>query len=156
MWGSLAAPCTGEAAHSQDISPQERVAPHAARPRIAAVSRERKMAELFVRDEVAVITGAASGIGRAAATRCAKAGMRILLVDVNETKLVARRDAPAEIVGLSRLYCERADVSDFAAMRALAERVVAEWGAPSLLMNNAAGFVAGGPGGILDPHENWE
>lgn len=114
------------------------------------------MAELFVRDEVAVITGAASGIGRAAATRCAKAGMRIVLVDVNETKLVATRDALAEIVGLSHLYCERADVSDFAAMRALAERVVAEWGAPSLLMNNAAGFVAGGPGGILDPRKNWE
>ena len=38
----------------------------------------------------------------------------------------------------------------------LAAKVESEWGSPSLLMNNAAGFVAGGAGGILDPLENWE
>src|SRR5690606_27999153 len=53
-------------------------------------------------------------------------------------------------------YCEQADVSDFPALQALAAKVEREWGSPSLLMNNAAGFVAGGAGGILDPLENWE
>ena len=70
------------------------------------------MADIFERDAVAVITGAASGIGRAAATHCAKAGMRIVLVDVDEAKLVATRDMLGDIVGLSHLYCERADVAD--------------------------------------------
>lgn len=116
------------------------------------------MAGVFERDAVAVITGAASGIGRAAATHCAKAGMRIVLVDVNETKLAATRDALAEIVGLSHLYCERVDVSDADAMTALAAKVTSEWESPALLMNNAAYLVAGGrgQGGILDPLESWE
>jgi NAD(P)-dependent dehydrogenase (short-subunit alcohol dehydrogenase family) len=114
------------------------------------------MTQLFEKDDVAVITGAASGIGRAAATHCAKAGMRIVLVDVDDTKLAATRDALADVVGLSHLYSERADVADFAAVQALANKVESEWGAPALLMNNAAGFVAGGSGGILDPLENWE
>lgn len=114
------------------------------------------MSEVFERGAVAVITGAASGIGRAAAMHCARAGMRIVLVDVEDAKLVATRDALGDIVGLSQLYCARADVADFAAMQALAGKVESEWGAPTLLMNNAAGFVAGGPGGILDPLENWQ
>ena len=114
------------------------------------------MADIFERDAVAVITGAASGIGRAAATHCAKAGMRIVLVDVDEAKLVATRDMLGDIVGLSHLYCERADVADPAAMQTLAQKVEAEWAAPALLMNNAAGFVAGGAGGILDPLVNWQ
>ncbi len=114
------------------------------------------MADVFGRGEVAVITGGASGIGRAAATHCAKAGMRIVLVDMDESKLVATRDTLADLAGFSHCFGERVDVSDFAAMQALAAKVEREWGAPSLLMNNAAAFVSGGEGGILDPHENWE
>src|SRR5690606_12124139 len=97
-----------------------------------------------------------SGIGRAAATHCAKAGMRIVLVDVDDARLAATRDALGDVVSLDHLRAERVDVADFAAMQALAGRVEAEWRAPALLMNNAAGFVAGGAGGILDPLENWE
>jgi NAD(P)-dependent dehydrogenase (short-subunit alcohol dehydrogenase family) len=113
------------------------------------------MAGVFEKGQVAVITGAASGIGRAAARRVAGAGMRVVVVDVDAQKLSRTRDELAEIVGLHNLDCERLDVSDYAAMQAAAERVEREWGAPALLMNNAAGFVAGGAGGILDPLENW-
>jgi NAD(P)-dependent dehydrogenase (short-subunit alcohol dehydrogenase family) len=113
------------------------------------------MAEVFEKGQVAVITGAASGIGRAAARRVAEAGMRVVLVDVNAEKLARTRDELADIVGLSNLDCERVDVSDHTAVEAAAERVEREWGAPALLMNNAAGFVSGGAGGILDPLENW-
>jgi NAD(P)-dependent dehydrogenase (short-subunit alcohol dehydrogenase family) len=112
------------------------------------------MSDVFAKGEVAVITGGASGIGRAAARHCAKAGMRIVLIDVNDAKLAATRDELADVVGFSHLDCELASVADFAAMRAVAGRVEREWGAPALLMNNAAGFVAGGAGGILDPLEN--
>lgn len=114
------------------------------------------MSEVFAKGGVAVITGGASGIGKAAGRRCAEAGMRIVLVDVDENKLVKTRDELAEIVGFTGCFCERVDVSDFAAMQALAQKVEREWGAPALLMNNAAGFVRGGPGGILDSLENWQ
>lgn len=114
------------------------------------------MADVFGKGEVAVITGAASGIGRAAARHVAKAGMRVVLVDVDAEKLAKVRDELAETVGLPNLDCELADVSDYAAMQKIAARVEREWGAPSLLMNNAAGFVSGGAGGILDPLPNWQ
>jgi NAD(P)-dependent dehydrogenase (short-subunit alcohol dehydrogenase family) len=110
---------------------------------------------VFERNAVAVITGAASGIGRAAAQRVARAGMRVVLVDVNAQKLAETRDELADVVGLNNVDCERVDVSDYGAMQVVAQRVEREWGAPSLLMNNAAGFVSGGAGGILDPLENW-
>ena len=41
-------------------------------------------------------------------------------------------------------------------MEALARVVEARWARPTLLMNNAAAFVSGGAGGILDPNENWQ
>lgn len=114
------------------------------------------MSEVFEKHSVAVITGGASGIGRAAARRCAAAGMRIVVVDVNPQKLAATRDELAAAVGLSHVSAELADVSDPDAMTALAARVESEWEPPSLLMNNAAAFVAGGAGGILDPIDNWQ
>ena len=114
------------------------------------------MTDAFVSGTVAVITGAASGIGRAAARHCAQAGMRVVLVDVDGTKL---DDAHAEIAalgGAGNAVAERVDVADAAAMQALAKRTGERWDAPALLMNNAAGFVTGGPGGILDPLEGWK
>lgn len=114
------------------------------------------MADVFVPGTVAVITGAASGIGRAAAGRCARAGMKLVLVDADRPRL---DDACAETVaigGEGNAVAEVVDVADAEAMRGLARRTEARWGAPTLLMNNAAGFVTGGPGGILDPLEGWK
>tara|TARA_R110000868_G_scaffold68685_18_gene203045 strand:+ start:7867 stop:8733 length:867 start_codon:yes stop_codon:yes gene_type:complete len=114
------------------------------------------MAECFVADGVAVITGGASGIGRAAARRAAAAGMKIALVDINAAKLADMGAELASIVGHDNLVVERLDVSDPAAMLALAQQVNAKLGSPTLLMNNAAAFVGGGPGGILDDNANWQ
>jgi NAD(P)-dependent dehydrogenase (short-subunit alcohol dehydrogenase family) len=114
------------------------------------------MAESFAAGGIAVITGGASGIGRAAARRAAQAGMRIALVDVNAGKLAATAAELAEIVGNDNILTSTADVADPPAMTALARQVEARWGSPTLLMNNAAAFVAGGAGGILDPVENWQ
>lgn len=114
------------------------------------------MAQCFVPGGIAVITGGASGIGRAAAQRAAQAGMRIVLVDINATRLAATTAALAETVGLANIWAEVVDVADPAAMGELARAVEASWGSPTLLMNNAAFFVAGGAGGILDPIANWQ
>jgi NAD(P)-dependent dehydrogenase (short-subunit alcohol dehydrogenase family) len=104
------------------------------------------MADPFLPGAVAVITGAASGIGRAAALYCAGKGMRVVLIDVTEDKLSRTSGEIAAITGADNVRAEMTDVSDAAAMAALAQDVTAKWQAP---------FVRGGPGGVLDPIENW-
>ena len=114
------------------------------------------MPHAFEKDGVAVITGGASGIGRAAGRRAAAAGMKIVLVDVNPDKLDATAAELAAAVGAGSVLAKVVDVASAEAMMALATEVEARFGAPTLLMNNAAAFVAGGAGGILDPIENWQ
>ena len=113
------------------------------------------MAECFAQGGVAVITGGASGIGKAAGLRAAQAGMRIALLDVNADKLAATAAELVAIVGSDNVIASQADVADPMAMINLATDVESRWGAATLVMNNAAYFVAGGAGGILDPVENW-
>ncbi len=113
------------------------------------------MPNAFIRDKVAVITGAASGIGRAAAQYAAGAGMKLVMVDTDAPKLELARAELAAKLGADSVMAEILDVSDAVALAALAGTVEQKWGAPSLLMNNAAAFVSGGAGGILDPIENW-
>ncbi|MET3759891.1 SDR family NAD(P)-dependent oxidoreductase [Sphingomonas sp. UYEF23] len=86
---------------------------------------------------LAVVTGAAGGIGLAAARAFAAAGMRVVLIDRSGEALEA---AAASIDGA---VAHTVDVSDRAAMHALAGRIVAEHGTVALLMNNA-GIGAGG------------
>ena len=114
------------------------------------------MAQSFVAGGVAVITGGASGIGRAAARRAAQARMKIVLIDVHADKLGLTAAELAGVVGRDHVMAEVIDVSDAAAMVGFANHVAAQFGAPTLLMNNAAFFVSGGAGGILDPIENWQ
>jgi NAD(P)-dependent dehydrogenase (short-subunit alcohol dehydrogenase family) len=114
------------------------------------------MPEAFTRDGVAVVTGGASGIGRAAVRRAAAAGMKIVIVDVNPQKLAVIRAEIGQAIGADRVLAEIVDVADFGAMDALARVVETRFGPPTLLMNNAAAFVSGGAGGILDPIENWQ
>jgi NAD(P)-dependent dehydrogenase (short-subunit alcohol dehydrogenase family) len=86
---------------------------------------------------LAVVTGAASGIGLAAARAFAAAGMRLVLVDRAGEAL---DDAAASIPGAAALP---ADVADRAAMTGLAATVAGTHGPVSVLMNNA-GIGAGG------------
>ncbi|MEO8758968.1 MAG: SDR family NAD(P)-dependent oxidoreductase [Devosia sp.] len=110
----------------------------------------------FMTGGVAVITGAASGIGRAAAKRAAESGMKLVLIDVNEDKLHATATEFRQISGIDNVLAEAVDVASFQQMQDLAQTVTARLGNPTLLMNNAAAFVAGGAGGILDANENWQ
>jgi NAD(P)-dependent dehydrogenase (short-subunit alcohol dehydrogenase family) len=84
---------------------------------------------------VAVVTGGASGIGRALAARLAGEGMRLVLADVEKAALDAAVSelaaGGAEVLGVVT------DVADAASVGALAERVWAAHGACHLLVNNA-------------------
>ena len=81
--------------------------------------------------------------------------MKLALVDVNPTRLQTLAAELREVVGPSGVIAETIDVADFQRMQALADQVAGGLGEVTLLMNNAAAFVSGGAGGILDPNDNW-
>jgi short-subunit dehydrogenase len=90
---------------------------------------------------VAVLTGAASGIGAALAVELARRGMHLALVDLNASGLAdTARQARAAGVKVSTHLL---DVADHAGVAALPAAVLAEHGRVTLLVNNA-GVALGG------------
>jgi NADP-dependent 3-hydroxy acid dehydrogenase YdfG len=84
---------------------------------------------------VAVVTGAASGLGAGLARHAAGLGMRVALADVDaaglETLAARLREEGAEVLA------QPTDVRDFDQVNRLADRVFATWGEVCLLVNNA-------------------
>lgn len=102
----------------------------------------------------AVVTGAASGIGRAAARHFAGLGMNVCLVDVDEQELglaAAEVQTAAQSRG-ARVISSMTDVADFDAMCALRARVLDAFGECALLVNNA---VTRTGGAVLGSHADW-
>ena len=102
--------------------------------------------------KVAVVTGGASGIGHAMASRFAEAGMKLVLVDVEAAPL-AEASRAFEAKGVEVL-ARPLDVSDAAGMDALAEASLERFGAVHVICNNA-GVGSGGPMWELTT-EDWE
>lgn len=88
-----------------------------------------------LKDRVAVITGAASGIGRALADRCVQEGMKAVLADV-EVEALAKAEASLKATGATVLAV-RTDVSQARDVEALAQKTLEVFGAVHLLCNNA-------------------
>lgn len=87
------------------------------------------------KNKVAVITGAASGIGKGIAEYCAKQGMKVVLSDVEEKALSA---AESEIKAMGAdILAIATDVSNLDDVKFLAERSVEAFGKVDLLFNNA-------------------
>ena len=86
-------------------------------------------------DKVAVITGGASGLGRAMAERFAGAGMRIVLADV-EPRALAATEAAMKSAGVE-VIAVPTDVSKATEVEALAQKALAAFGAVHLVANNA-------------------
>ena len=93
-----------------------------------------------LRDRLALVTGAASGIGLAIAERLAAEGARLVLCDVHQERLAEARQR----IGDACLMAEVVDVSSSAAVLALADKVHAELGAVDILVNNAGIAHVGG------------
>jgi NADP-dependent 3-hydroxy acid dehydrogenase YdfG len=89
---------------------------------------------------VAVVTGAASGIGFAVAARAAAEGMTVVLADIDTGKL---RDAAASLRGTgSEVHSVWVDVSDRESVADLARRVREDAGDAWLLVNNAGVYLS--------------
>jgi len=87
-----------------------------------------------VRGKVVLITGGSSGIGLAAAERCAAAGAKVLIVARDPEKLEAARSQLAELGEVHTYAC---DIADFEACDAFARQVLEEHGGVDVLVNNA-------------------
>ena len=105
-------------------------------------------------NNVAVVTGGASGIGLAAAMRFAKAGMKVCIADLGaerlkeaEAKLAAAAGSAADIM------TSATDVSRVEEVMALESAVQKRFGGTDILMNNA-GIQPGSQ--MFGPAENWQ
>jgi NAD(P)-dependent dehydrogenase (short-subunit alcohol dehydrogenase family) len=89
--------------------------------------------------KIAVVTGAASGIGRALALRFAAEGMTLMLADVDPGGLAET----SALAGDAKVLTQVTDVSDAAAVQHLADRTFGELGAVHVLCNNAGVYQGG-------------
>ena len=101
----------------------------------------------LIAGQVAVVTGAASGIGRAIAAECSSRGMRVVLADIDTNGLDG---LAAELAGQGReglaMRCDTASSTD---VQELAEVVAGRYGQVHLLVNNAGVAGAAGPSWMI-------
>lgn len=108
----------------------------------------------LAKGNAAVITGAVSGIGLAAAQYLARIGMRVCLADIGSDRLTrAKEQIIASGAAAADVIVQETDVGDTAALHKLAETAFAAFGAVHVLMNNA-GIQPGSS--IFDTETNWD
>jgi NAD(P)-dependent dehydrogenase (short-subunit alcohol dehydrogenase family) len=107
----------------------------------------------FAQGKVALITGAASGIGLAAARRFASLGMTLVMVDLGGEAL-QRASAEVAQIASNDVLAAAVDVSDPAQLQRLRAEVAQRFGTISVLMNNAG--IGTNPGLPWENAEAWQ
>lgn len=116
---------------------------------------EPRVSKIITVGNVAVVTGAASGIGLAAALRFASVGMKVALADLGNDKLAAAREAVGAVAhgGENDVLVHPTDVTKREDLDALHAAVSERFGSISLLMNNAG--VGNNPGLPWENGDAW-
>src|SRR3989441_158404 len=96
---------------------------------------QRKLMNLSFENRVALVTGAASGMGLATAKAFAEAGAAVVLADFKEDAVKA--EAQKLVAAGHKAIAVRCDVSDDAQVAAMVDRTVAEFGRLDAAFNNA-------------------
>jgi NAD(P)-dependent dehydrogenase (short-subunit alcohol dehydrogenase family) len=106
-------------------------------------------------DQVAVITGGASGIGLAAAMRFARLGMKVCVADLGGDRLAAAANQLSSIApgGAANIMAAAVDVSRIEDVSGLEAAVRGRFGGADILMNNA-GIQPGSE--MFGPLQNWQ
>jgi NAD(P)-dependent dehydrogenase (short-subunit alcohol dehydrogenase family) len=92
---------------------------------------------VIVKDNVAVITGGAAGIGLAAAAAFARTGMKVCIADVDQGRLVEAATKLSSIAGAANVMTAVVDVSKTESLTELERAVRERFGGTDVLMNNA-------------------
>jgi NAD(P)-dependent dehydrogenase (short-subunit alcohol dehydrogenase family) len=92
-------------------------------------------------DRIAIVTGAASGIGRALALELALRGAKVILADINTAMLAETLRSITEAG--HKAATAICDVTDFVAVKALVEKTVADTGRLDYIFNNAGTCIMG-------------
>ena len=104
-----------------------------------------------LKDEIAVVTGAGSGIGRASALRFAEEGATLVVVDMHETNNQETVDLIVERGGTAMAIV--ADVTSERDVKGMIARTVETYGSLNILYNNAGGGVEAPVAELSE--ENW-
>ena len=94
------------------------------------------MSELALQNKRVLVTGAATGLGRAFAQAFAKAGAKVMVADINNQGVQETAALIAESGAESSW--SQVDVTSRASCEALADKLQSEWGGVDVLVNNAA------------------
>ncbi|UPK26187.1 SDR family NAD(P)-dependent oxidoreductase [Bradyrhizobium sp. 195] len=107
----------------------------------------------IVKDNVAVITGGASGIGLAAAMAFARAGMKVCIADVDGARLTEAATKLSSVTDATKVMTFAVDVSRADSVMELERAVGAHFGGTDILMNNA-GIQPGST--LFEEPDNWQ
>ncbi|MCK1622012.1 SDR family NAD(P)-dependent oxidoreductase [Bradyrhizobium sp. 160] len=107
----------------------------------------------IVKDNVAVITGGASGIGFAAATAFARIGMKLCIADLDQVRLAEAATKLSSVAGAANVMTFTADVSKAESVTELEGAVGERFGGTDILMNNA-GIQPGST--LFAGPDNWQ
>jgi NAD(P)-dependent dehydrogenase (short-subunit alcohol dehydrogenase family) len=107
----------------------------------------------IVKDNVSVITGGASGIGFAAATAFARAGMKVCIADVDQARLAEAATKLSSLTSAAHVMTFAVDVSKAESVTELERAVRERFGGTDILMNNAG--IQPGSTPFAEP-DNWQ
>jgi NAD(P)-dependent dehydrogenase (short-subunit alcohol dehydrogenase family) len=107
----------------------------------------------LAKDNVAVITGGASGIGLAAALAFARSGMKVCIADVDQARLAEAATKLSSVASATDVMTFAADVSKAESVAELERAVGERFGGTDILMNNA-GIQPGST--LFGEPDNWQ
>lgn len=107
----------------------------------------------IVKDNVAVITGGASGIGLAAAEAFARAGMKVCIADIDQARLAEAATKLSSVTSATHVMTFAIDVSKTESVAELERAVRERFGGTDILMNNA-GIQPGST--LIGEPDNWQ